>query len=498
MGSFEFPGVITLTMLGVANGICTMPSSDSLSGLMKWVTKDPWRDAFLEVLDHHIGRVLDEHDISDFDELGGLIGPDWAMTFWVCAFEDFLTKDVEGAGNIVGDYLKRRGWNESARNKAYMAGLRGSVMSLYEVSDIQPGRSFLARDLIGGGEPVRVSERTATKTLKPWDRVAMRIVDVRGTMIIGGGLLPFEPEPSGRLIAAIGSLENRKSADIPAIVDELGVVRNDPEFGRLAGVAANKAELARNLAPMISFFFLVDLLDRIVDPAIPQITNSEGEDMEFMRLVYRLAEGVTPAQVRAALNRRPELDAASETFWNWLEPKNATGKRQKADASGALGFVTTMGDGSVVLGTIELKSKAIELCVNSETRADRGRKMLEPSLAGLVGAPLVERQTLEQAFSEQREHGSSSAVPELPLDEQRIIIHDVMHRHYRAQLDQPVPALGNISPRKAAKSKKGRDKLVAWLKRLENQTARHDPDDPMASYDVTWIWDELNVSDRRN
>ena len=105
MGSFEFPGVITLTMLGVANGICTMPSSDSLSGLMKWVTKDPWRDAFLEVLDHHIGRVLDEHDISDFDELGGLIGPDWAMTLWVCAFEDFLTKDVEGAGNIVGDYL---------------------------------------------------------------------------------------------------------------------------------------------------------------------------------------------------------------------------------------------------------------------------------------------------------------------------------------------------------------------------------------------------------
>ncbi len=124
--------------------------------------------------------------------------------------------------------------------------------------------------------------------------------------------------------------------------------------------------------------------------------------------------------------------------------------------------------------------------------------MLEPSLDGLVGAPLVERQTLEQAFSEHREHGSSSAVPELSPDEQRIIIHDAMDRHYRAQLDQPVPALGNISPRKAAKSKKGRDKLVAWLKRLENQTAGHDPDDPMASYDVTWIWDELDVSDQRN
>ncbi len=179
MSSFEIPGVITSTMLGVANGIRTMPSSDSLSGLMKWLAKEPWRGAFLDVLDRHVGRALDEHDISDFDELGGLIGLDWAMTLWGCAFEDFLTKDVEGAGNIVDDYLKRRGWKESARNKAYMAGLRGSMMSLYEVSDIQPGRSFLARDLIHGGESVRVSERTATKTLKPCGTGWRRIVDVR-------------------------------------------------------------------------------------------------------------------------------------------------------------------------------------------------------------------------------------------------------------------------------------------------------------------------------
>ena len=53
-------------------------------------------------------------------------------------------------------------------------------MSLYEVSDIQPGQSFLARDLLRGGEPIRVSEHTATKTIKPWDRLAMRIVEVRG------------------------------------------------------------------------------------------------------------------------------------------------------------------------------------------------------------------------------------------------------------------------------------------------------------------------------
>jgi len=31
---------------------------------------------------------------------------------------------------LVDDYLKRRGWKESPSNRAYMAGLRASVMSI--------------------------------------------------------------------------------------------------------------------------------------------------------------------------------------------------------------------------------------------------------------------------------------------------------------------------------------------------------------------------------
>ena len=63
-------------------------------------------------------------------------------------------------------------------------------MSLYEASDIIPGQSFRARDLVRGGDPVVVSERTATRTLKTWDRIAARIVEHNGKMILAGGLLP--------------------------------------------------------------------------------------------------------------------------------------------------------------------------------------------------------------------------------------------------------------------------------------------------------------------
>jgi hypothetical protein len=57
--------------------------------------------------------------------------------------------------------------------------------------------------------------------------------------------------------------------------------------------------------------------------------------------------------------------------------------------------------------------------------------------------------------------------------------------------------LGNVSPRRAARSAKGREKLVMWLKQLENGTARHGDGSPMADYDASWIWDELGVGGLR-
>jgi hypothetical protein len=39
-------------------------------------------------------------------------------TVWGSAFEDFLTQETDGGDNIVDDYLKRRGWKESASNRA--------------------------------------------------------------------------------------------------------------------------------------------------------------------------------------------------------------------------------------------------------------------------------------------------------------------------------------------------------------------------------------------
>ena len=58
--------------------------------------------------------------------------------------------------------------------------------------------------------------------------------------------------------------------------------------------------------------------------------------------------------------------------------------------------------------------------------------------------------------------------------------------------------LGNQTPRQAAKSAAGRQKVAEWLKYLENQSAKQpNSADPMATYSFEWMWHELGVVDLR-
>jgi hypothetical protein len=153
-----------------------MRSQGDLTGLIKFLARDDWKSLFEEVLGEHFGPAMQEFDL-EYEAIGAALGGGWDMTLWGVAFEDFLGRQFEPDGrNFVDEYRRRRGWNESAPTKAYVRGLRNSIMSLYEASAIVPGQSLLARDLLRGDAPVLISERTATRTLKEWDHIAARIV----------------------------------------------------------------------------------------------------------------------------------------------------------------------------------------------------------------------------------------------------------------------------------------------------------------------------------
>jgi hypothetical protein len=239
---------------------------------MKWLTREEWRDRFAEVYDNHLLPACEQTGL-DVDEVVTLLGEDWFMTtVWGCAFEDFLTRESDDGRNIVDDYLKRRGWKEGASARAYIAALRTSVMSLYEVSDIVRDISFRARDLVRGGEPVLVNDRTATHSLKQWDRIAARVVQVGTRTQITGAVLPYDRDASETLLKLLRNISKQAAKEKRKLADLADRDVNDLTVANTFSQTA----LLRALAPTITTVWLTDIIDRAADPQIPEVRNAEA------------------------------------------------------------------------------------------------------------------------------------------------------------------------------------------------------------------------------
>lgn len=456
---------------------------------MKWIRREQWRDAFNEVLDRHLAPACTKADVS-IEELPDLIGGHYTSVLWGCVFEDFLTRALDDGRNVVDEYLKRRGWKESAGNKAYITALHSSVMSLYEISDIVREESFLARDLVRGGDPIRVSERLATRSLKPWDRIAARIVQVGSRTEMAGGALPFDYDTSETLLKALRRASKKAHAD----VDKFARKRGHRIDGVLIKEALTDTELLRASVCLFTNIWLDDLLWRTLNPTLPQICNTDGDEFVVTTLSFPLKPEASADAIRLALDAIPALRPESETFWNWVGANERVSKKRRADSKI---LITTLGDGPLVLGTVEMTHRMLVLEANSQQRAERGRALLAPALAGLVGEPLVEARTVAQLMALRPAGKSKPSSSGLSPDEERAVVQASMDRYYANLLDEPVPMLGNTTPRRAAKSAKGREKLVTWLKMLENVVAQQGRESNMAGYDVSWMWEDLGVAGLR-
>lgn len=408
----------------------------------------------------------------EFEELAEVLGDDRVMNLWGCAFEDFLTQDFDGQpSNIIDEYLKRRGWKENAQTRAYMGALRTSVMSLYEVSDVVPGQSFMAHDLLRGGEPIAVKEGTATKTLKQWDKIAARIVPVLGKNILTGGVLPFTREATQSLFDAL--------LDV---------------FGKKRKLPAMRDEDLRAVAFMFTLVWVFDALDKVMD--MQMLQNAEGDEFMFHDVRFPLASGVTQKDIAARLNGIAGMSQKNAQFWNWLE-HTPQGKDQPEEA-GQLSLDIAMDNGLRLLGTVELKGGFLCLSANSAVRAEKGTALIQRALGDLVRTPLTEIRTIRQMMDERPAKDGRTPSSEVPPELAEQVIHEYLDQHYRETLDRPVGMLGGKTPRQAVKTKTGRQKVAEWLKYLENQTARQpDRAHPMAAYSFEWMWTELDVRDLR-
>ncbi|NOD78839.1 hypothetical protein [Ruegeria sp. HKCCD4332] len=441
-----------------------------LDRLIRFITRDDiWHERLADVLEEHFLPALETFDL-DFEVLGEVLGDDWPIVLRGGGLEDLLGRTFGPASENAADvYLKRQGSKESAQTRAYIAGLRDAPVSLYEVSKIVPGKSMVLTDLLSDADPVTVREHSATQMLQQWDRIAVRIVPQGDHNVISGALLPFNADAVAFFEDGLRSvLKLNADDDLRLTQDQLG-----------------------RSAPLFANAWLFAHLPNLLDPVPPQISNSDGDDLIFHELRFPLVTGVTQNRVSERLLQADELVASGQKEWTWLALDNASRPRR------GTGLVLDKSmSGAAVLGSLSLKGRALTLSVDSVARARRGEAYILELLGDLVKPPLTAIQTVEQMMAEEKPETGLAADEDIPPALARQLAQEYLDQHYRETLDQPIPALGDKTPRQAVRSAKGKNKVIDWLKTIENRSARQ-TGSPVADYDFGWMWDELGLSEYR-
>ena len=294
-------------------------------------------------------------------------------------------------------------------------------MSLYEVSDVRPGESFLARDLVRGGDPIRVTERTATKTLVAWDVIACPHRHGAGRGADDGAVLSIDRGLAEDMLALLRRTQSRAPND----------GRPDLRGGRprLAGAAGGRTRY-RGCGPACrrghDHHPLAEPRDPPRSRPAPQLANTDGEPLEFVTLHYRLAPAASAEGIAASSRpgprppRRRRRSALDLVRAGKPSPKR---RRRKGNDD--------PDTGRTIHGNLTLTAKTLEARVNSEARCARLRSLLTPDLAGLVREPLIERMTVGAGHggSPRRHVICRSGSPRVSTRRICAAIHEVMDRH---------------------------------------------------------------------
>jgi len=360
------------------------------------------------------------------------------------------------------------------------------------VVEVKPDCGLVLRDLVRGGEPVEVDERLGSQSAAIWDRIAARVLTIGGRHYLSGAVLNFGQEPADAVLRVFRVSPDRAKR---SIAERLPALTED-QLRELDELLADRTIALEGGARVFTWIWLAHTLGQLRAPR-PTLTNFDGEEVVFTKVRFAVAKEHR-AEMARLLDQAPELAReAKREYWSWHRQDGEQGGKRPEDGMSLASWDET---GALVLGHMKLRGKWLILEVNSAGRAERGKQMLMKLLGGLVAAPVTETQSVQSALEEHRARKRSSAeeaAPKLPPEEAARVMRELLDRHYRRVIDEPLPALGNIPPREAVRTPEGHQKVIGWLKYLENGEGRRARKDGTLPYDFSWMWRELGVLEER-
>jgi hypothetical protein len=323
----------------------------------------------------------------------------------------------------------------AAEVRQWIEALAAHPLKVYEVQEVVPAEGIWVKDALAARAPrLWVRERSASQSLVRWEILGARLIPVGEELQLSGGVYPIAR-------------------------DELAGLR--------LGLRAAARAGGRQSAPIIATW-----LWRLTAPPAPLPELVDAGSGEPLLMVTDHYEVTDWDELTAALARQPGVQGSRDQGWVWLE-----------DAAPGQMFQRSR------LALNPGRGNRLEVFARTRGRAEQGAAWLQE-----VAGHAVTRRTRElvdpvAALSHRAADGAKPAASSPPI-ELPPAVHEELYRHWA---DQPVPALGGLTPREAVRTAAGRKEVIDLLKEYESADQRSARELGRAPASWRFLWDRLGL-----
>ena len=428
---------------------------------------DTWGEAFLK-------HAFEEFFFGSPDPEDPLTHGKWDQLFLPWFAFDFIpkprTRQEKAASwpttTVAEAYLHDHGLHLPATEARVLRAGAEAPLSFMVVTSVEAGQSVDLRDILSG-DVYHVVERSASTGLRSGHVLLARVI-ADGDLAIMSGMGPF-----------------------PLFPPTLQTVINYRESILRPRGPVNRASVKAAVTEILALYHR--LVHEALHPALPRLQNTDGDPLAPATLEFKVRCSVGEAFDRLKVLSLANDDDELLEGASWSDTGELTGVELLWSKRG--NKLHRHWD-NTTLGNLVLSPGGLSVSVNSTKRARKIRRLVEKHL-GSDGLFLRETTESIDALLEAAKQGggsgnhtdAGSSFEETP--EGRAILGEISRRHWEAWVDEKIPALGGVTPREAAKTRLGRERLEALLAEYawRDQAGPRQPFEP----DVAWLREQLGL-----
>jgi hypothetical protein len=397
----------------------------------------------------------------------------WVLFTWI-PNKDFEIGQYDPQKTIAGNYIAAHGKSLNSAVLRFIEAMNQTYYSFYSIQEVVPEKRLVVRDILLGTTHT-IKEKKATRTAKRGNIILGRILTLDNQAIFAG------TAPYTIPVSYQNQLLDYKSY----LIEENDNQDLNPDILR-----------EYSINELIYYFF--EIIDAYNNKPLPKLVNTDGDPIIFSKSYFKVK--LTPAEVLQKLlaltlpqdaddflseAKRNSAGKITEIEFPWLKKGN---KKHKAWDN-------------TVMGNILVKEKKLILETNSQKRAMQGHKLLKHYLGDDVTFEKTLLEAPEQKLKspanisnkndkdeDKEEENELLAQPEV----QNKIINQMVIQHWQDWFDIRIPALANKTPREAARTKEGRERLEALFLIYEQSADKNSKTD-IFKPDINYLKQELGL-----